>query len=324
MTALNRLSLGFLPSVSFDQAYGDQELRAAANRLVKHGDWGPARDLLLASGSDWALKDHRVQYLSLRAAGKPVLREWAEVDRESSDPLTVLSRAEVIRGWTARGAKRAKYVRKDAWPTFFSALAHADDLAAQASERAPLDPTPLATALHIARGLSVSRREFDARWEALAARDPLHRTGHRHALQYLCAKWSGSHKEMFRFARNAAEQAPAGHPLVVLPMVAQLEMRLAKGNTGMGSGRFGMDLARVRERWSEAERQQHPRIAEDHALLALYLSLLGRRPEAAAHFRAMGRHASTEGWVYTSLVPRGAFLMGRAAALRSADGNQRS
>lgn len=63
---LNRLSLGLLPPVSFDKAYGDNTLRAAADALTRRADWRPARDLLLSGGNDWALKDHRVQYLSDR------------------------------------------------------------------------------------------------------------------------------------------------------------------------------------------------------------------------------------------------------------------
>ncbi|MFG2841847.1 hypothetical protein ACGF12_01590 [Kitasatospora sp. NPDC048296] len=315
MTVLNVLSFGFLPTVSFDQAYGDRELRAAADALVKRGDWRPARDLLLASDGDWAAKDHRVQYLSDRATGKAVLREWVEAEPESGDPLAVLSRAEVARAWAVRGARRAKYVQKSAWPTFFEILGQADELAALAGDLAPNDPTSRATSVLIARGLQVSRHEFDARWDALVARDPLHWTGHRQALQYLCAKWFGSHKEMFEFARNAAERAPAGHPLVVLPLLANLEMRLADGNVGLGSALFGTDLAQVQERWIEAGPELHPRVIADRSLVAFYLSRLERRSEAAAQFRAMGRCASTSGWQYT-LFPRQAFLRDRAAALR--------
>lgn len=312
---LNALSFGFFPFVSFEPAYGDRELRAAADALVKRGDWGPARDLLRASDGDWAAKDHRVQYLSDRAVGRTVLREWAEAEPESGDPLAVLSRAEVARAWAVRSARPARYVRKSAWPTFYEILGRADELAALAGDLAPNDPTPRATAVRIARGLQVSRHEFDARWDALVARDPLHWTGHRQALQYLCAKWSGSHKKMFEFARNAAERAPAGHPLVVLPLLANLEMRLADGNVGLGSARLGMDLAQVQERWIDAGPAPHPRIVDDRSLVAFYLSRLERRSEAGAQFRAMGRFASTSGWQYT-LFPRQAFLRDRAVALR--------
>ncbi|WP_406451210.1 hypothetical protein OG782_15250 [Streptomyces sp. NBC_00876] len=316
MTIPSRVSLGYLPPVSFDQAYGDRELRTAAHALVRRSDWRPARDLLLAGGSDWALKDHRVDYLARKAVGSRVLWEWANAEPSDADPLTVLSRSEIVRAWAIRGTTRAKYVRKNAWPKFFGILAHADSLAAQAGKRAPLDPTPRATALHTARGLEVPRREFDARWASLIACDPLHRTGHRHALQYLCAKWSGSHKEMFRFARKAAEEAPDGHPLVVLPLVANLEMRMADENMGLGSARFTGDFERLQARWIGAHPLQHPRIVEDHTLIAFYLHLLRRSHDAATHYRAMGRCGSTEGWMYDGRTPRTAFVRARAAALR--------
>ncbi|WP_326570987.1 hypothetical protein OIE69_06535 [Actinacidiphila glaucinigra] len=317
MTTLNRLSMGYLPAVSFDEAYGDRELRTAVDVLVKRGDWHPFRDLLLASGDGWALKDHRVGYVAARAAGRPVLQEWVEAEPDSADALTVLSRAETVRAWAVRSGRRARFVRKSAWPKFFEILGRADDIAAQACERAPMDPTPAVTAVTIARGLQVSRREFNARWAAVVARDPLHPRGHHHALQYLCAKWSGSHKQMFQFARDAAEKAPPGHPLAVLPLYANLEMRLDDDGVGLGSARFGMDLARVRERWIEVNPDPYPRIVEDRALLAFYLGLVQRPAEAAVHFRAMGALGSTVGWEYFTLAPRHAFRRDRAAALRS-------
>ncbi|MGC5398544.1 hypothetical protein ACPXCP_22755 [Streptomyces sp. DT20] len=321
MTIPSRVSLGYLPPVSFDQAYGDSELRTAARALVRRSDWRPARDLLLAGGTDWALKDHRVDYLAHKAVGSRVLWEWANAEPAGADALTVLSRSEVKRAWAFRGMTRARYVSKSAWPKFFAVLAHADELAAQAGERAPLDPTPRATALHTARGLEVPRRVFDARWDSLIACDPLHRTGHRHALQYLCAKWSGSHKEMFRFARSTAEAVPDGHPLVMLPLVANLEMRMADENMGLGSARFAGDFQQLQARWIGANPRQHPSIVQDHTLVAFYLHLLRRSADAALHYRAMGRHGSTEGWMYDGRTPRTAFVRARAAALRR-DGGQ--
>ncbi|MFB7618581.1 hypothetical protein [Kitasatospora sp. NPDC056181] len=97
MTMLNRLSLGLLPPVSFDKAYGDNSLRAAADALTRRADWRPARDLLLSGGNDWALKDHRVQYLSDRPTVLPALQNWAKAEPGSADALTVLSRANIAR-----------------------------------------------------------------------------------------------------------------------------------------------------------------------------------------------------------------------------------
>ncbi|KQV14547.1 MULTISPECIES: hypothetical protein [unclassified Kitasatospora] len=314
MTTLNRLSLGLLPTVSFDRAYGDLDLRQAGDALARRGDWHPARDLLLATGEDWALKEHRVSYLANRAVGKPVLQQWAEAETQSGDPLAVLAEAEVTRAWAIRGNGRARYVRKSAWPQYFEILGQADRIAREAGRRAPLDPTPRVTALRTARGLQLPRAEFDQRWEALVTRDPLHRAGHHQALQYLCAKWYGSDEQMLRFAHDAADQAPDGHPLVLLPLLANLEMRLAGQATG--STRYPTGLARAREHWVKTA-QDHPRIVEDRSILAHHLSLIQHHPQAAAQFRAMGRHASTAGWPY-SLTPRYSFLHARATALRSA------
>ncbi|MGW4649947.1 hypothetical protein [Kitasatospora sp. NPDC004289] len=297
MTLLTAASRGYLPPLSFGPALGDTALVKAGDALAKDGDWRPAKDLLAAADGDWALKDHQVQYLGERKRCTRALETWAAAEPENADVWTVLAVTEVIAAWKARGARYAWAVRKKAWPVFFDRLRQADLLAGRAAGLAPHDPTPLALALLVARGLQHSRRVFDARWAALAAVDPAHRTGHLHALQYLCAKWSGSHEEMFAFARDRAHRVPDGHPLVLLPLIAHQEL-LIIDSRWRTSELFLADLAHARQRWSDAPPQPHPRIAEDHSLMAAMLGLAKHRSEAHPHFHAMGRHASAFGWQY--------------------------
>lgn len=119
---------------------------------------------------------------------------------------------------------------------------------------------------------------------------------------------------MTEFAREASDRAPAGHTLTLLPFLANQEKWLA--DDGFDPNHLPAHLADIQERWIDAGPQPHSRVAEDHSLLAFTMSLLRRRADAALHFRAMGRHASTAGWCY-SLAPRQAFLHARSAALRS-------
>ncbi|MFI5533033.1 hypothetical protein ACIA8O_31295 [Kitasatospora sp. NPDC051853] len=315
MTALTTLSRGYLPPVSFDRAFGRDALHEAATALAERGDWQPARALLRASEGDWALKDHQVQYLGDRTDGAAALEAWATAEPGDPDPLSVLALVEVVRAWEVRGNGSAQHVEQDAWPVFHAHLGQADRLTAKASALAPHDPTPLAVAIRTARGLQVSRGEFDHRWAALTAVDPLHLSGHRDALQYLCAKWYGSQEEMFAFARDAADRAPAGHSLVLLPLLAHQE-QLLEDHTWIESPQIGIDMAAVRKRWRETTPLAHSRLSDDHSLLAAFLGMTHRHAQAAVHFRAMGRHASTLGWKY-SLTPRFSFLRARAKALRA-------
>ncbi len=107
----------------------------------------------------------------------------------------------------------------------------------------------------------------------------------------------------------------------MLPLVANLEMRMADENVGLGSARFAGDFEQLQARWIGANPRQHPSIVQDHTLVAFYLHLLRRSADAAVHYRAMGRHGSTEGWMYDGRAPRTAFVRARAAALRC-DGGQ--
>ncbi|MFJ8045178.1 hypothetical protein ACIRBX_32215 [Kitasatospora sp. NPDC096147] len=314
MMPLTYFSFGHLPLVSHDAALGDQVLRAAGEALTKQDDRWPARRVLDASEGDWALRDHQIRYLAGRRGAGAAFEAWAEAEPEDADVLTGLAFTEVTAAWRARGAGLSPTVRESAWPVFLDRLGRADRLLGRAAGLAPDNPGPRALALVTARGLQVSRREFDTRWASLTAVDPDHRYGHHQALQYLAAKWYGSHEEMFAFARAAAERVPDGHPLVLLPLLGQRELLLGDPEWCLGR-QFGQELTDCRRRWFDATPLQHPRIAEDHSLLAALLSEAGRHAEAAAHFRAMGRHASTYGWQYWS-APRTVFRRNRGFAAR--------
>jgi hypothetical protein len=57
-------------------------------------------------------------------------------------------------------------------------------------------------------------------------RDPYNFEAHLMAVTFLCAKWYGSHEQMFAAAREPAAAAPAGSSVAMLPLLAHFEYAL--------------------------------------------------------------------------------------------------
>ena len=303
-------------SVSFDVAYGDHAVLDAVAAL-RTGDRRPAAALLRETGGDWDRKEHRVGRLALDTKCHRAIAEWAAAEPGSADAQMVNAKALVVQAWNIRGGAYARYVRKSAWSGFFERLQAADSVLPTVIAQAPDDPTPWAIAVQLARGLQVPRQEFQFRWDGLVQRDPGHVGGHYHALQYLCAKWSGSHDEMFAFADGASAGAPPGSPLHVLPLFAVIEyaMALADGRVrGETEARFGKGpraaqaVDRAVELWERpvAERgaPPHARAVFDRMHLAFCASRVGSGAVAARQFRAMGPYCSDMPWACFVILPR--------------------
>ncbi|MEG3634848.1 hypothetical protein [Micromonospora palythoicola] len=75
-------------------------------------------------------------------------------------------------------------------------------------QREPDDTTARTFLVVSARGREVHPAEARRRFDEVVTRHPGHRLAHEHMLQYLCRKWSGSHEQMFEFAREAFAKAP--------------------------------------------------------------------------------------------------------------------
>ena len=103
----------------------------------------------------------------------------------------------------------------------------------------PADPVPWRIALTHARGMQAPREVFDDYLAEAEARDPHHFGCHAQALQYLCAKWYGSHEEKFRYAERVAASAPPGSGLHALPLQAALEYRLSRPTSPRAPTRTG-------------------------------------------------------------------------------------
>ena len=114
--------------------------------------------------------------------------------------------------------------------------------------------------------LSIGKGLHDLARSSLAAlgssNDPLNYRAHLSALTYFCAKWHGSHQQMFAFARSVVQQLHVGHPLWVLIPKAHFERQLIvpqRGYWRQASVRqeimnaylqaFGTNVGRATEPW---------------------------------------------------------------------------
>jgi hypothetical protein len=215
------------PKPDTDHGQADLELRAARDRALA-GDWAAARNLIEATGRDWELRGRRLSVLG-GAAGQS--SQWLDAWEAAlpDDPTVAVLRADALiaQAGAARGAASARNTSREQ----FQAFDRLSALAARASQRAvelnPDDPYPWVTRMTstLANGHR-QRDEFIAAMGEALERDPHNFEAHLMAVTFFCAKWYGSHEQMFAVAREPAAAAPVGSSAAMLPLLAHFEYAL--------------------------------------------------------------------------------------------------
>ncbi|MFE7403301.1 hypothetical protein [Streptomyces sp. NPDC057557] len=297
----------------------DAALRTALTSATE-GDHRPARELLAATRehTQWELRDGYVSRLAEAALHNPGwLDAWLAESPEDPDAALVRADLCIDRAWEIRTAERAKDVSREQFRAFFALLEDAAPVIGRAAELNPTDPVPWRIALTHARGSQAPRDVFDEYWAQALARDPHHYGCHASALQYLCAKWWGSHEEMFGFAESAADTAPPGSKLHALPLSAALEYVVVSPTPGTPAGpdpyapRVAAAVARALDLSAAYEPGSHEAAGfRNH--LALMLLRTERWDEALDAFRSIGVRATKYPWGYFGDDPRQEFLETRS------------
>lgn len=198
-----------------DLTFGDPTA-ARLRASLQAGDWRAVHQHL-AGLQDPAERELLVE--AVAGAHEPLrgreatLDAWCAAQPDSALPRVVRGRWLIAAAWAARGGGGASSVSQQGWQQFFRLLQRADEDLAAAAALDPRDPTACALRLTTSRGLQLGPDETQRRFAATVARDPGHRLAHALRLASLCKKWSGSHEQMFAFAREAARQAPEGSVL---------------------------------------------------------------------------------------------------------------
>jgi hypothetical protein len=189
----------------------------AAHRFLAElavGRWQEFHDFLDGT-RDW---DDRHFYLTRLAAvdGRPDwIAEWRAARPDSALPLLF-------------GAAHAIHrAQADQDASFQARLAEADRDLAAAAAMDEADPTAHACGVTAAMGLRLGQPEVRRRIVEMARRHRWHQAGNAAAVQALAARWGGSDKDMFEFARWVAGTAPEGNGVHKVIALTHLERWLS-------------------------------------------------------------------------------------------------
>lgn len=306
--------------ITFGDIWRDPDL-AAALPAVRAGDIATARELLTVDDPQRA--DLRLHVLSDECTPHLSVLEERYGD---DDPLLLLlgGSTRMKAAWEIRGGGWAASVGADRARAFLAFLEPAAGALMRAAELAPEDPRPWNNLQWYCLGMGVRREDLDRIWLELCARDSWHHRGRYSRLQVLCRKWSGSHEEMFSFARETAALAgpgdaclgllPAAHrELIMLTVRDEAEIAtVADAKEFVGGyladpGVHG-ELAGAADRWlagDVASDPEHANVAHLFGAALYYGGDLERAARALAHAGRVIPPGSL--WAHVSASPAYAF-----------------
>jgi len=266
------------------------------------GKYEPAAELLrhTREAGSWEDRDLDVASLGHLALASPQwLDAWREADPENPDLAVVDARRLVEQAWEQRSHNDASQVSQEQFAAFQETLENATQRIQQAIDGSPGDPVPWALALRHARGTECDRETFDGYVRALESTDAHHYGARYEAMQYLCAKWFGSHEEMFAFAHASVEAAPREARVQSLLLDAVLE-HLASDASALTANPERVEEAIGRARgFLEANKDGgHHVTAQTRNVLARILFHLERHREAYEQMQAIGPYATSYPWRY--------------------------
>nr|WP_254711774.1 hypothetical protein [Streptomyces sp. TRM64462] len=257
--------------------------------------------------------------------------EWDERDRYAVRLAAfAYSRDAWLTGWLAEAPGdpdallvTAQLALRRAWesPARAERLHEIEPMIRAAAEAAPRDPVPWRLALDHARGTRTPHHVFAALWEQALRRSAHHFGCHLSALEYLSARWYGSHRTGFDFAEQAALDARPDSLIQALPLRAALAQMTMPGG----------DSARVPEDRIDAAADLAIRLSARHAAAdpwpaelrnTLVYVLIGRERWAAAldQLRLIGPYATSFPWAGAGGDPLSRFLDARRRVRRALPG----
>ncbi|MFD9124882.1 hypothetical protein [Kitasatospora sp. NPDC059571] len=293
---------GLVPRESLDARRAGppspERVREASQTLANaawSGDWRSVAAYIGAAGGDW--DEHWSRFELLRAVAREDdawLTTWREADPGNCDAAALEADLMVHRAWEVRGSGYANQVPAENMAKFRALLPAAIEAAQRAALLAPENPAPWVVMVTAARGAQYGPDRFRPLWDGLVARAPHHFEGHGQALQYWCAKWFGSDREMMAFAKRAMDSAPAGSPLAGLYLYALSELE---------ERRVVLPSDRAAKRRLTAVAEALALVPDDHDglpglrhLLAHYLGAAGMYGAALEQFRIIGPWCGAQVW----------------------------
>ncbi|MFE1102899.1 hypothetical protein ACFW4K_20495 [Nocardiopsis alba] len=315
LLALGEERLARKYGVTWGSTWHDPDL-VAALPLLRTGDI--ATGLSLLDTPDPQLRSLRLDVLSKEAVPFLAALE-AAMDHPDPEPDLLLwaGATRLKAAWDIRTGAWAEDVGEERFRRFHETLAPAADPLLY-SARMSLTPTALEQLQWYSLGMGLPREEQDRLWERILALDPEDRTSRETRLQVLCAKWSGSHEEMFSFARETVARSHPGDRSLALIAQAHIEhLRVIIAEEGLRTVAQARDLLggyyadpRVRtelvdavDRWL-AGPLTYPTVMRDAHTFGSSLHVAGEHRRAAAVLSLAGTvvpDAGEELWSYLAV-----------------------
>lgn len=156
------------------------------------------------------------------------LRGWCSAQPQSGLAAAAWGASLVTQAWSVRTGQRAANVSAEQFREFLTLLRAAEAQLHQAAALSPASPLPWLALLRSGRGMQISTYELRLRHEQAMRRNAPALDASLQLLQGLCAKWDGSHDEMFAFARGLSAAEPQGSPLHAVLAMAHIERGIDK------------------------------------------------------------------------------------------------
>ncbi|MGI5453083.1 hypothetical protein ACQEWB_07890 [Streptomyces sp. CA-249302] len=277
----------------------DDRVLASVSVDVRAGRYRSAREALVDTRGDHALRAHRSLVLASEAADSDLTERWL-AEEPGPEAALMWARVAVLR------AVRAADARDQRAPALERIALAACDRAARTD---PADPTPWAARLAMARlhrpidpaprGLLTSPPGPWRLFAHVLSLDPWHREAHHRFLACFFTRHGGSVNAAWDVAAFLGQRAPADSPLRLLPLVALVE--------SYNPTQLLADHVWEQPQWRSTAlaiyRNWLPTVAGyrftpvlDLAYLAHALVMGEREFEARAVFAAMGPYASRMPW----------------------------
>jgi hypothetical protein len=297
--------------MTFDPMLGDPEAHAL-HRALTARDWPAAREILARPASP----DRRVFLFGVVDEDKD-FQEWIG-PHTASDPLALLAQGchAVEWAWEARGAALAKYTSQEQFHLFRKRLKIAEDCLDEVVEHDPSEYVAWESLVTLAMGRGLGHEEAERRFTAAVTAAPGLLGAHRSMQTYLCAKWGGSDKAMFTFARERAAAAPPGSPLGRLIAYAHEEFWLMDDDldaTYFARPEVNAELREAADRSIlHPAYQPGPENAGCRNKFAFAFALGGDTEYGRRAFEVLGDAATEYPWAYLSGEAGAVFLRLRA------------
>ncbi|MFB7615522.1 hypothetical protein [Kitasatospora sp. NPDC056181] len=324
-TSFDPTAYGLAPRAQLDPERAgppmSAELRREAQAIADaawDGDWRPAAAYVAGAGRSWDERWSRLELLTeIADSGDAWLTAWRIADPNCCDAATLEAKLLVRRAWAIRGSGFAHEVPPENMARFRELLPAAIEAARRAALLSSEDPGPWVVMVTAARGAQYTPEQFAPLWAGLAERAPHHYEGHWQGMQYWCAKWYGSDREMLAFAERAMDAAPAGSPLpgIYLHAVHELAKRNAAGKL-LASAQAKRRLRAVAAALATVP-PDDPHLPALRHLLASFFYTSGLYAPALEQFRLLGPWCGAAPWTAAE-DPAAEFDLARGVSVKRA------